>query len=136
MELCPQCLSHCLSSNSWRTSVSFENLVGHRWPDFWTLCSTVKTENLSRSAIVQRVLILGICPAWVFAVCRVSGIEVRPSRTATGFHYPDPFIKNSMLHCKAAVPNMKTRWLVEALHYRSEGRGFDSRWCHWNFSLA
>ena len=24
--------------------------------------------------------------------------------------------------------------LVEALCYKSEGRGFDSRWCHWNFS--
>ena len=23
--------------------------------------------------------------------------------------------------------------LVEALRYNSEGRGFDSRWCHWNF---
>jgi hypothetical protein len=23
--------------------------------------------------------------------------------------------------------------LLEALRYRSEGRGFDSRWCHWNF---
>ena len=22
--------------------------------------------------------------------------------------------------------------LVEALRYKSEGRGFDSRWCHWN----
>ena len=26
--------------------------------------------------------------------------------------------------------------LVEALHYKPEGRGFDFRWCHWNFSLA
>jgi hypothetical protein len=25
--------------------------------------------------------------------------------------------------------------LVEALRYKPEGRGFDSRWCHWNFSL-
>ena len=24
--------------------------------------------------------------------------------------------------------------LVEALRYKSEGRGFHSRWCHWNFS--
>jgi len=23
--------------------------------------------------------------------------------------------------------------LVEALRYKPEGRGFDSRWCHWNF---
>jgi len=26
--------------------------------------------------------------------------------------------------------------LVEALRYKSEGCGFDSRWCHWNFSLT
>jgi len=25
--------------------------------------------------------------------------------------------------------------LVEALHYKPEDRGFDSHWCHWNFSL-
>jgi hypothetical protein len=23
--------------------------------------------------------------------------------------------------------------LVEALRYKPEGRGFVSRWCHWNF---
>jgi hypothetical protein len=23
--------------------------------------------------------------------------------------------------------------LIEALRYKSEGRGFDSRWCKWNF---
>ena len=26
--------------------------------------------------------------------------------------------------------------LVEALRYKSEGRGFDSRWCHWNISVT
>ena len=26
--------------------------------------------------------------------------------------------------------------LVEALCYKPEGHGFDSRWCHWNFSLT
>jgi len=26
--------------------------------------------------------------------------------------------------------------LVEALRYKPEGRGFDSRWCHWNFSCT
>jgi len=26
--------------------------------------------------------------------------------------------------------------LVEALRYKPEGRGFDSRWCHWNFSVT
>jgi hypothetical protein len=26
--------------------------------------------------------------------------------------------------------------VVEALRYRPEGRGIESRWCHWNFSLT
>ena len=26
--------------------------------------------------------------------------------------------------------------LVEALRYKLESREFDSRWCHWNFSLT
>jgi len=26
--------------------------------------------------------------------------------------------------------------LVEALRCKPEGRGIDSRWCHWNFSLT
>jgi len=26
--------------------------------------------------------------------------------------------------------------LVEALRYKPEGRGFDSRWCQWDFSLT
>jgi hypothetical protein len=25
--------------------------------------------------------------------------------------------------------------VVKALRYKSAGRGFDSRWCHWNFSV-
>jgi len=26
--------------------------------------------------------------------------------------------------------------LFEAMPYKPEGRGFDFRWCHWNFSLT
>jgi hypothetical protein len=26
--------------------------------------------------------------------------------------------------------------LVEALRYKPEGRGLDSRWCHWNLPLT
>jgi len=38
-------------------------------------------------------------------------------------------------------PSNATVWgqtvaqLVETLRYKAEGGGFDSRWCHWNFSL-
>jgi len=27
-------------------------------------------------------------------------------------------------------------WNMRALCYKPEDRGFDSRWCHWNFSLT
>ena len=26
--------------------------------------------------------------------------------------------------------------VVKALRYKPTGRGFDSRWCHWNFSVT
>ena len=26
--------------------------------------------------------------------------------------------------------------MVKALRYKPAGRGFDSRWCHWNFSVT
>jgi hypothetical protein len=26
--------------------------------------------------------------------------------------------------------------VVEELRYKTEGSGFDSQWCHWNFSLT
>ena len=40
-------------------------------------------------------------------------------------------INDTILTTKHAVAQ-----LVEALRYKPEGRGFDSRWCHWNFSLT
>jgi hypothetical protein len=42
-------------------------------------------------------------------------------------NYP-PFNFNTWGHAVAQ--------LVEALRYKPERRGFDSRWCHWNFSLT
>ena len=38
------------------------------------------------------------------------------------------------------TPIFEVRWqavaqLVEVLRYKSEGSGFDSRWCHWNFFI-
>ena len=36
---------------------------------------------------------------------------------------------------RAGTSRHEVALLVETLCYNSEGRGFDSRWCHWNFSL-
>jgi hypothetical protein len=34
------------------------------------------------------------------------------------------------------IPAVAVAQLLEALRYKPEGRGFDSQWCHWNFSLT
>jgi len=41
-----------------------------------------------------------------------------------------------MFHHYLFCVSMRLRMaqLVEALRYKQEGRRFDSRWCHWNFS--
>jgi hypothetical protein len=39
-------------------------------------------------------------------------------------------LKGKLFNCNAVVK------LVEALRYKPEGRGFDSRWCNWNFSMT
>ena len=36
----------------------------------------------------------------------------------------------------AWVIQVQVGQLIEELRYKPEGRGFDSRWCHWNFSLT
>ena len=46
--------------------------------------------------------------------------------------FEELFLDNNKLnyfYSKTAVPQ-----LVEELRYKSEGRGFDSHCCHWNFS--
>ena len=35
-----------------------------------------------------------------------------------------------------SYPRHAVAQLVEALRYKPEGRGFNSQWCHWNFSLT
>jgi hypothetical protein len=37
--------------------------------------------------------------------------------------------------CKQLNSGHAEAQLVEALRYNSEGRGFDYRWCHWNFFI-
>jgi hypothetical protein len=48
-------------------------------------------------------------------------------------HLPKPF-KQSFVHFQLYF--LAVARLFQALHYKPEGRGFDSRWCRWNFSLT
>jgi hypothetical protein len=36
----------------------------------------------------------------------------------------------------SVIPGGRGGAVVEVLRYKPEGRGIDSRWCHWNFSLT
>ena len=53
--------------------------------------------------------------------------DTRNVETRSNIHY-------KKIHC--CDRGHAVAQLVEALRYKSEGRRFDSRWCHWNFSLA
>jgi hypothetical protein len=44
---------------------------------------------------------------------------------------PRPF-RNVILFIKLGA---RGGVVVKALRYKPTGRGFDSRWCHWNFSV-
>jgi hypothetical protein len=50
------------------------------------------------------------------------------------------FLNYSIIFCVFAksLPNVAARGgaVFEVLRYKPEGRGIDSRWCHWNFSLT
>ena len=64
---------------------------------------------------------------------------LRPRQTP----YEFIFIVRNSLYCRfsSTVENNLIyiyiyTLLLEALRYKPEGRGFDSRWCYWNFSLT
>ena len=46
------------------------------------------------------------------------------------------FLAVNIIECPDYLLGHAVAQLVEALRYKPEGRGFDSRWCHWNFSLT
>jgi len=43
---------------------------------------------------------------------------------------------NKIQVLKPSSVKLQSPCLLQPLRYKSEGRGFDSRWCHWNFSLT
>jgi hypothetical protein len=44
-----------------------------------------------------------------------------------------------LIHDRVEDPSLLRLTIMlhsRSLRYKPEGRGFDSRWCHWNFSLT
>jgi hypothetical protein len=82
------------------------------------------------------------CPrfSWFYAVlpCRFQNGNYLTATTF--FHIPFLFIIHVSHHhsmvCRTRYYTHIWAQSVEALRYVPEGRSFDSRWCHWNFSLT
>ena len=79
-----------------------------------------------------------LCPVSCF-VPRSSSAELQIWNTSC-FTIVSPFISKSQeaVVCFLFVKLLSrvrhtVVQLVEALRYKPEGRGFDSRWCHWNY---
>ena len=51
---------------------------------------------------------------------------------------PEIYYQVNKVHTSQAVFTMLRKYvtLLSTKRYNPEGRGFDSRWCHWNFSLT
>jgi len=63
-----------------------------------------------------------------------------PNRTGE-FSETSPRVRHTLLRTVNEFPSVLSVFhavshLVEALRYKPEGRGCDSRWCHWSFSLT
>jgi hypothetical protein len=69
----------------------------------------------------------------------LSPLPLMPSWCAQVWFYRE-FLRNSAgaEFIIAPYTNCESRGgaVVEALRYKPEGRGIDSRWCHWNSSLT
>ena len=64
-----------------------------------------------------------------------AALVTAPSRTIC-IH--GPFFHHHLYKFSTCTIQVKDRGgtVVKVLRYKSEGRWFDSRWCHWNFSLT
>jgi len=72
------------------------------------------------------------CRLWSVVVCDLEASRMKRPWLALGAAPQDKKINNGYFTWRGhAVAR-----LVETLRYKLEGSGFDSRWCHWNFSLT
>ena len=71
-------------------------------------------------------------PQWSLSLRSPHQKPVHPSPLPHTLHMPRPSHSSRFYHRNSLPPPI----LVEALCYKSEGRGFYIRWCHRNFSLT
>ena len=70
-----------------------------------------------------------------FTVCDLETSIVRRPGPELGCRSLPPSRKN-LSRLYLTTRGYAVAQLVEALRYKPEGRGFDSRWCNWNFSMT
>jgi hypothetical protein len=64
------------------------------------------------------------------------GVEIKDEWNNTSAHLFVFMENQASLVFTSALHLLRGGAVVEALRYKPEGREFDSRWCHWNFSLT
>jgi hypothetical protein len=65
-----------------------------------------------------------------------SAIQSHIARTETKNHNKCRYSSNFSLVSNENIVVARVGAVVEAQRYKPEGRGIDSRWCHWNFTLT
>ena len=93
-------------------------------------------------AVYLKTVLMTVAPSLTISVTTTNLSEVKSRMTIAATTAPtglmSEFENCDFLKNKTA-PTRKghvVAQLVEALRYKPEGRGFNSRWCHWNFSLT
>ena len=73
---------------------------------------------------LRKVVMLEWCQIWFFTLMSICTLKLEAASSS------------ETLVPVCNVEGHAMAQLVEALRYKPEGRGFDSRWCHWIFSLT
>jgi len=99
-----------------------------------TVLTTNNTESMinSRPRYFNGYYALLSCLVSNVLRCEASTASVRTNSGTVGSNHT----RHSYLFSCCPVWKHPVAQMVEALRYKPGGRGFDSRWCHWNSSLA
>jgi len=103
-----------------------------------------KTQRLH--IVLQRKFQVGEAKRHTFVRCATANEDFVLEVLSKGMLHTEEILSDKMLfrhsrfgksvHLYPVTGGHAVAQLVEALRYKSEGHGFDSRWCQWNFSLT
>ena len=99
-------------------SLTAKIFMGHRWLLLLLLLLLLVV------VVVAVVVIVVVVVSVVIIVIQFSLLKCSFNNTGPTVKYKNNYI------------NTGDGTVVKVLRYKSEGRWFDSRWCHWNFSLT